>query len=74
MSRWDFVPTPPLSATYVSEYESKIRDQETRAHVHPLEFIYPCELRKDSKPLGKNPPSRMDMKRKPKINALQTES
>ena len=34
---------------------------------HPLQFILSKELRKEEKPHGENPPSRNDMKGKPKI-------
>ena len=45
--------------------EQLLRAQATRLMV-TLYIINPYELRKEAKPHGENPPSRMDMKEKPK--------
>ena len=66
-----YIPKPPLGCLY-DDISKIIRNidlyrSQQQGYGHPLTIIMYKEMRKETKPHGETPPSRKDMKGKPKI-------
>ena len=66
------IPTPPFKSDFMMELFEIIRNidayrAQQQGYGHPLTFIMSEELREEEKTHGEIPPSRKDMKGKPKM-------